>query len=225
MKSLKVIVVLALLVFVVAGKVGEAKADLVTDYFSGTGTYTLSTDTYDSSGNPNATPSTTTTSSIFVGEIDFNQNFNSSFIGSLNVNIYNNNKLSLGYLWGSNVEYNVISYTDNANHTLNNNNTYNANLIGDAIMLFNGSQRNQSLSFQRTGNNGSFAFSDNYQGWANGQTGMPSYMYENLTINNLTFSDTPVDINQVPTPTPIPAAFYLLGSGLVELFGFRKRKA
>jgi hypothetical protein len=53
----------------------------------------------------------------------------------------------------------------------------------------------------------------------------PYYPYmtgiDGILTASLSFSDTPVDINSLVTP--IPPAFLLMGSGIVGLFGIRKR--
>ncbi|NVN90937.1 MAG: hypothetical protein HXX11_10075 [Desulfuromonadales bacterium] len=58
-----------------------------------------------------------------------------------------------------------------------------------------------------------------------GLTLINNYGYsEYLTSNTLTFSSKPVDINKY-AQAPIPPSFVLMGSGVVGLFGFRRKKA
>jgi hypothetical protein len=43
--------------------------------------------------------------------------------------------------------------------------------------------------------------------------------------NGQVSGDVTIDYTYNATPTPIPAAVYLLGSGLMGLFGLKRRKA
>ncbi|MGD0584977.1 MAG: NF038129 family PEP-CTERM protein [Oryzomonas sp.] len=53
----------------------------------------------------------------------------------------------------------------------------------------------------------------------------PGTVFTATLLNNGTASAQVLDGSTEVTPTPIPAAAYLLGSGLMGLFGIRRRKA
>jgi hypothetical protein len=196
------------LVLVVLGKPSESRADLVTDYFSGVGTYNYS---YADSGFPisffSPPPHYVTGSQnvLITGYIKYD---NVSFlIMDVGGNIYDMSLNPIGgqtpMRIGSQIFAAALQGYDNSQ-----------NYAGNGQF---GSSTNDAGHFSISRSNDTGRFQSYLQIMF---TDTPYYKYRGSVDAGITaFSSTPINI----TATPVPAAAYLFGSGLLALMGIRKR--
>jgi hypothetical protein len=191
---------LACLSLTVVVNVSSARAYIVTDYFSGYGTLETYTGPFVNLQDSNA---------IMIGNIVYDSSNNS--ITSIHLDLYDYSKNLIRSVDSGFTFNDIFAFNYHGDQ-----NNYQANFS----YVMDGVQEQLQVSKSINPNNFSL-INDSYSTPNPNPNNDP--FYENFASNEVQFSATPININDA-TPTPIPAAAYLFGSGLVGLVGIRKKR-